>query len=843
MGKVRIARHRYSWEEEGTRRTKPWFLRLWFLVPALLLISGLVAGLVVYGWMVSEFSARANSFDLEKLPKMESASIILDRSGQQIGKIFIQNRLPIPYEQIPKEMVNAVVAEEDNRFFEHSGVDYFGVLRAAVSNYRQGRVKQGASTVTQQLARNSFDLKERSYRRKLLEMFVARRIEEHLTKEKIMELYLNRVYFGSGFYGVESAARGYFGKPAKDLTVGECAMLAGLLKSPNALSPWNNLKGAKKVRDFVLMRMREMHLITREEYQGALESSLSVRKRTNPNRVSYAIDLVRQQAIAALGFDRAMNDGVRIHTTLDARLLQVAEKSLRSHLEAVEKRPEFKHLTYDAYRQANQKTELAAQRGEPVTMPAPGYLQGAVLAVDNATGGILAVAGGRDFLHSEYNRALQGRRPPGTLFTPIVAAAAYAKGIFPGDPVDDACIDNRYVMIGGENGILGEWGVERADNDYEGPMSSHEAVARGKNAAVVRLGFKTGLDDLDKVCKSAGIRSPLRDVANAYLGSSEMSLDELTLAYTSFAGHGTRPAKLFTISSITDEEGGILYENPSSRLPVLPAEAAYQVHTVLQDALFKSCAREAAALGLSTNVPLAGKSGTSYDFTDLWFVGYSSAVTCGVWVGFDKPQRVYRGAFGKDLALPIWSQVMNATLQSFPPKPLPIPAGLKAVEICRSSGLLPAEACRKTPGMIATEYATEAQLPIGPCDIHGGGVRNYSKDVDQDEWPRAAAAVDLTRVRPITVSAPTLLAQSDLYRAVNPVASGAAIDDGSIKVARATSPDGKDPGVQGSGEATNVAAALPAGEKEVRRAEAVRPMDLPTGMPVLTIPAPKPAEF
>ena len=812
-------------------------------MPAFLLIAGVVAGLAVYGWMVSEFSAKADSFDLEKLPKMESASIILDRSGQQIGKIFIQNRLPIAYEQIPKEMVNAVVAEEDNRFFEHHGVDYFGVLRAAVSNYRQGRVKQGASTVTQQLARNSFDLKERSYRRKLLEMFVAQRIEDHLSKEKIMELYLNRVYFGSGFYGVESAARGYFGKPAKDLSVGECAMLAGLLKSPNALSPWNNLKGAKRVRDFVLTRMREMRLISREEYQGALESSLSVRKRTNPNRVSYAIDLVRQQAIAALGFDRAMNDGVRIYTTLDGHLLQSAEKALRSNLEAVEKRPGYNHLTYEGYRQANQKTEAAAQRGEPVTLPAPGYLQGAVLAVDNATGGILAVAGGRDFLHSEYNRAIQGRRPPGTLFTPMVAAAAYAKGIFPGDPVDDGCIDNRFVMIGGDNGILGEWGVERADNDYEGPMPSHEAVARGKNAAVVRLGFKTGLNDLGKLCNDAGIRSPLRDVANAYLGSSEMSLDELTLAYTSFAGQGTRPAKLFTISSITDEEGGLLYENPSSRLPVLPPEAAYQVHTVLQDALFKSCAREADALGLSTNMPLAGKSGTSYDFTDLWFVGYSSTVTCGVWVGFDKPQKVYRGAFGKDLALPIWAQVMSATLASFPPKSLLVPAGLKPVEICRSSGLMPAEACRKTPSLIVTEYATEAQLSNGLCDIHGGGVRNYSKDIDQDEWPRAAAAVDLTRVRPVMVSAPTLLAQNDLYRAVNPVTSGASVDDGSIKVARATSPDGKDPGVQGAAEITNVASVLPAGEKEVRRAEAVRPMDLPTGMPVLTIPAPKPAEF
>ena len=810
-------------------------------MPLVLVVAGLLAALAAYGWVVAEYSAKADVFDLEKLPKMESASVILDRSGQQIGKIFIQNRLPIPYDQIPKDMVNAVIAEEDNRFFEHHGVDYLGVLRAAVSNYRQGRVKQGASTVTQQLARNSFDLHEKSYKRKLLEMFLARRIEEHLSKEKIMELYLNRVYFGSGLYGVEAAARGYFGKPAKDLTVGECAMLAGLLKSPNALSPWNKLQGATKVRDFVLGRMREMRLISREEYQNAVDLKLTVRKRTNPNRVSYAIDLVRQQAIAALGYDRAMNDGVRIQTTFDSKLQMAAERALRSHLEAVERQPGYNHQTFAQYRESNKKMEEAAQRGEPVTMPSPGYLQGAVLAVDNATGGILAVTGGRDFLHSEYNRALQGRRPPGTLFTPMVAATAYAKGVFPGEPIEDGCIDNRFVMIGGDNGILGEWGVERSDNDYEGPMPSHEAVARGKNAAVVRLGFKTGLDDLGRFCKAAGIRSPIRDVANAYLGSSEMTLDELTLAYTSIPGGGTRPSKLFTISRITDQEGNLLYENPVIRVPVIPAEPAYQVHEVLRDALFKTCSREASALALSTNIPVAGKSGTAYDFTDTWFVGYSGAVTCGVWVGFDKPQRIYRGAFGKDLALPIWSQVMNASLTAFPSQAPAVPAGLKPVEICRSSGLLVTEGCHKLPGMITTIYATEGELPAGPCDTHGGGVRSYTKDIDQAEWPRAAAAVDLSRVRPIPVNAPTLLAQSDLYRSVNPAMSlSTANDDGSVKVARATSPDGKDPGVSGP---TNTTVLLPEGEKEVRRAEPVRPMDLPTAAPVLTIPAPKPAQF
>lgn len=840
-----IARHRYSWEEAPPRR-KRWFLRWWFLLPALILAGGALAGLGVYGWIVAEYSAKAEAFDLQKIQRMESASVILDRNGQQIGKIFIQNRLPVPYDRIPKDMVNAVIAEEDNRFFEHHGVDYFGILRAAVWNYMQGRVKQGASTVTQQLARNSFDLHEKSYKRKLLEMFLAKRIEEHLPKEKIMELYLNRVYFGGGFYGVEAAARGYFGKPAKDLSAGECAMLAGILKSPNALSPWNNPKGALRVRDFVLVRMRDMKFISREECSGALQSNLNVRKRTNPNRVSYAMDLVRQQAIAALGFERAMNEGVTIRTTFDSRLQLVAEQSLRRHLLTVEQHPGYGHPTYEQYRAANRQAEEAAQRGEPVTMPPPNYLQGAVLAVDNATGGILALTGGRDFLHSEYNRAVQGRRPPGTVFTPFVAAAAYAKGIFPGEPVDDACIDNHFVMIGGESGILGEWGVERADNEYEGPMPNAEAVSRGKNAAVVRLGFRTGLDDLRKFCAAAGIRSPLRDVANAYLGSGELPLDELTLAYTCFPGAGTRPSRLYTISSITGQSGEILYENSPGRVAVIPPAPAWQVHSLLSDSLAKTCAREAAVSGLRQDTPLAGKPGTSYGFTDTWFAGYSPAVTCAVWVGFDKPTPIYRGAFGKDLALPVWAEVMKASLTLFPGAFPPAPSALKQVTVCRSSGLLPAKACLEKPGTTATEYAAAGQEPSQECDIHGIGVRSYARDVDQAEWPRAAAAVDLSKIRPVDVTAPTLLAQNDAYRSVNPAFRNSAPDDTTMKVARATTPDGKDP-LNASGTNAPAATVLPAlpadGEKEVRRAEPAGPMDLPTAAPAITIPAPKPAQF
>ena len=582
--------------------------------------------------------------------------MIYDRDGKELGKIFIQNRHPISLDKISPMMVKAVVAAEDNKFFEHHGVDYVGVVRAAITNYRRGKISQGASTVTQQLARNSFELRERTYQRKLVEMFLALRIEKNFPKGKIMELYLNRVYFGSGFYGVEAAARGYFGRSAKELNSGQCAMLAGLLKSPQLLSPWNNKEGATLARNFVLKRMKEQGLISGAEYKEQIGLPLYVMKRTNPFKVSYAIDYIRQQAVAALGFRRAMNGGFRIYTTLDSKLQRAAEQSVRETLSRVESRPDYGHVTFEAYRKFVQPIEEELNRGNLlIKMPEPKYLQGAVMAMENSTGGVLAMVGGRDFKHSEYNRATMARRPAGTAFTPFVFAAAYEKGIFPGEIVDDACIDNRFVMVGGDSGILGEWGIERAENEYEGPIPAREALAKGKNAATVRLGLRTGLDQVKKIASSSGISSPLRNYANAFLGSSEATLEELTLAYTIFPNGGLRAKQPHIIEKIENAEGKQIFKAEPQKVKAISAEAAWQVNEGLEDVLRVGVGSIAfTEFGLK-NVPVAGKMGTSYNFTDTYFFGYNSSVTCGVWVGFDRPTQIYRGAFGKDLALPIWT--------------------------------------------------------------------------------------------------------------------------------------------------------------------------------------------
>lgn len=798
------------------------------------------------------------------MDKMEAASVIYDRTGVELGKIFIQNRHPVPLSKISPLMPQAIVAAEDNKFYEHGGVDYMGILRAAIANYRRGKISQGASTVTQQLARNSFELRERTYKRKFVEMYLAQRIEKNFSKDQIMEMYLNRVYFGSGFYGVEAASRGYFGKSALELDVGQAAMLAGLLKSPQALSPWNNKEGATNTRNFVLRRMKELGLITGQVYDQEVNAPLQVMRRTNPFKVSYAIDYIRQQAVAALGFERAMNGGFRIDTTLDLKMQRVAERSMRDVITKVESLPGYKHPTFEAYRNSVKALEDQINQGNmTVKMPEPKYLQGAVMALDNSTGGILVMVGGRDFRHSEYNRATMARRPLGTAFVPFVFAAAYDKGIFPGSIVDDACIDNRYVMVGGDSGILGEWGVERPDNDYEGPITTRDALARGKNAATVRLGFQTGLDHIKKVTTDAGFSSPLRNYANSFLGSSEATLEEATLAYSIFPNGGSRPKTTFIISKISEASGNVVYKTPTSMVKAITPEAAFQTNAGLEDALRRGTGAVAfTSYGLEDR-PFAGKTGTAYNFTDTYFFGYDSSVTCGVWVGFDKPTRIYRGAFGKDLALPIWSKIMNASVEDLPANKLTKPASLQAVEICRVSGLAASPGCHTemtnpVTGAMETrpttylEWATATQAPSVRCDIHGGGVRNYAKEYDQEEWPRAAAAFDLATIRPIAMSEPTLIGLSDVYNSVRPdsqrfqdsIPVAKAIPVTSEESAPSAAPAEETPAAPPAEEsAPQPMATTPDGEPEVRRAESVTPLDTPLDKPAIQAQPPEPINF
>src|ERR1700693_5923292 len=340
---------------------------------------------------VADLKNQAATFDLNKLDQMESASVILDRNGKIFGQIYVENRQTIPYDQIPSDLVNTVVAVEDARFYQHHGYAPWGILRASLKNLTAGRVRQGASTITQQLARNSFALKGKTYRRKLVEIFLARRIEDNFNKQKIMELYLNRIYFGGGLYGAEAAARGYFGKSAREMSLAECATLAGLIKSPNRLSPWTDRDNSGEVRDYAPHRMRDLSLISRERCAAARAQQIVVSSRQNAQGQSYAVDYIRQQVIAAVGWDRAKNEGFRIRTTIDVDLQKVAEDSLRTHLDAAEESAEYNHQTYAAYAASFRKAKANGPAAAESEQPAPEYLQGAVIGLDNAPGDVLVL--------------------------------------------------------------------------------------------------------------------------------------------------------------------------------------------------------------------------------------------------------------------------------------------------------------------------------------------------------------------------------------------------------------------------------------------------------------------
>ncbi len=753
-----------------------WYRRPKFYVPILVVLVGLLGFGIYFWYLTSVLSVEAAAFDLSKLEQMESASVILDRNDKIFGQIYVENRETVPYDQLPRDLVNAVVAVEDNKFYQHGGYDLSGIIRAALKNFTSGHVRQGASTITQQLARNSFALKERTFRRKLLEVLLAKRIEERFGKQKIMELYLNRIYFGGGLYGAEAASRGYFDKPAKDMTLSECATLAGLIKSPNRLSPWTDKNASRDTRNLALARMRDLGFISRERGETAQAEDIVIGNRQSAQGQTYAVDYIRQQVIAAVGWDRAMNEGYRIHTTIDAEMQQAGEVSLRKHLAEAEQHPGYNHTTYDVYAS---RFKSAKQIAVPNQAVAPDYLQGALIALDNQTAGILVLVGGRDFEHNQYDRALQARRPAGTAMKPFVYAAAFENGLFPGSLVEDSALDNRAVMIGGTTGILGEWGPETEDNRYEGPITAREALAKSKNGATVRIGMTVGVDPVLQLCKAAGIKSPMRPFPATFLGSSEITLAELALGYTIFPNGGWRPGAPHILDRIEEKDGTVVWEAPknTARQMVIKPESAYEVHSCLVDALVSGTGRAAREKFGLQKFPAAGKTGTAYDFTDALFAGYDNSITCAVWAGFDKPQRIFRGAFGSNIALPIWVDVMNVANERYPAKEIPEPKGIQKAEICLRSGLLATDKCYdtvKTAGgdtvkkrTTYIELATSTQMPTEPCNVHGEIRTRLVRDLPASGFPRASLAVDPKQVQPISPKGPVLMAENDPYNAIH----------------------------------------------------------------------------
>ena len=611
------------------------------------LLLWVLVGVLYYLW--------ALTFDLSTIGQMPQRSAIYDRTGTFYSRTMGENRVVVPYDGVSPNFVKALISREDSRFYEHRGIDPLGIARAAVRNLLIGGMKEGASTITQQLARNSFPLGGKTFNRKFLEAAMAFRIEMEMTKEKILELYMNRIYFGSGLYGVETASQAYFGKPAADMSLSEAALLAGLIRSPNRYSPFNNLEASLRQRNVVLGRMEELELITHAEHEKALREKIAPRQRQLVNPLnSWAVDAILHELEQVVSPSKIDEGGLRIDTSIDAGMQQAAEQSLARRLAEVEARPDFRQQ--HAPPKPPKPTKglgkgIIPQPAPPAEPPEP--LQAALLAIDNASGGITAIVGGRNFAESKYNRALVATRQIGSSAKPFVYEEAFRKGVItPETPVSDARLSITELPPRSP-----AYDPQNSDGTFGGDLPAKEGLIHSRNTMSVRVGLATGLGTVASIMEKLGLAEDVPRYPSICLGSFESTLRNVTVAYSALATGGSR-LHPHLIEQVTDAEGKVLFRATRDRVPVLDRNAARATTAILTEVFTRGTASRAASLGLRK--PAAGKTGTTDRFVDAWFLGYTEGLTCGVWVGFDRPKTIMRGGYGAELALPIWVDVMQS---------------------------------------------------------------------------------------------------------------------------------------------------------------------------------------
>ena len=616
-----------------------------------------VAGLIAVFLVCVVYGIWAQTFNIKEVEHMTERSAVYDMDGKPYSRLKGEDRVIVALDDVSPYFIKALLAREDTRFYQHHGVDPIGIARAMVRNAIHLQLREGGSTLTQQLARNSFPLGGKTLNRKLLEAFVALRIERNYSKKQILEFYVNRIYFGPGFYGIEEASQSYFNKHAKNLTLGESAMLAGLIRGPTKFSPFKNMKGALAQRDTVLDRMVELKMITRAQADAAKNAKMSIAKqRPAPAQETYAMDAVLRDLYLVLTDEQIDEGGLKIYTTIDPQLQKVAQAATDNELRKVEQRPGYSHP-----KKADFTKEM---RDEGQKTP---YLQGAVIVVDNRSGGIRAIVGGRDYEESTYNRALLSARQVGSTFKPFVYATAFAHGLSPEAPVDDSQIRP------GEIRGAGNWSPANSDGTYHGPMPAAEGLIQSRNTMSVRVGNMAGIGAVQQTAEAVGL-GKIPDVPAIYIGAFDTTLRDLTTAYTIIPNEGIH-RQTYIIERVDDSDGNVIYRAPhiTAPAPGLSPQTCDTVSAVLQQVLDRGTAAASRSLGF--NKIAAGKTGTTNDYKDAWFVGYTKSLTCGVWVGLDQPETIMPRGYGSALALPIWVDVMNAaSSQRYPATPLPVSA-------------------------------------------------------------------------------------------------------------------------------------------------------------------------
>ena len=651
------------------------------------LLTAAIVGTAAAAWTAAGYAAAFTVSIVAELdragqvtsiaPRAQS-TLVFDRAGRPAFAFYVEDRIDVSLAQVSPRMIDALLAVEDRRFFSHYGVDPIRIAGAAWRNLRAGRIVEGGSTITQQLARAARLTPERTYHRKIREVLIAGRLEERYTKEQILEEYLNTVYFGEGYYGVEAAARGYFGKSAQDLGVPEAALLAGLVRSPSNDAPRVSPKRALARRNLVLRLMRSQGRLSQAEFEAARAARIPGAPHRSTGGVSasrgtgmYFQEEVRRQLVAMFGHERVLRGGLRVYSTYDEGMQEAAERAITERIAQIAKR-----------------------------RPRARDLQGSLVAMDPRSGDVLALVGGRDFAASSFNRATQARRQAGSAFKPIIYAAALERGYAPGT-----------LLRGLDTPIAdpGPGGLWLPGGEHERPeYTLRRALAVSSNRAAAQLLQQLGVSTAVYYAQRMGIGSELPLVPSLALGTGEVTLVELTAAYSAFANQGTvvRPR---LITRVDDHHGRTIWFAPDSRTQAISPTTAYLMSSMLSDVVSNGTAAAARAAGFS--LPAAGKTGTTDDYADAWFVGYTPRVLTGVWFGLDQPAPIMRGGFGGVVAVPAWAQFMRHATRGARAEWFKAPADVETVSICRLSGARAADGCREAPSTPPTPLLIDTLYP------------------------------------------------------------------------------------------------------------------------------------
>jgi penicillin-binding protein 1A len=621
---------------------------------------------------------------------------IFDREGRSLGDLFAEDRLVVPLEEIPAPMVAAVLAAEDRHFYDHWGIEIPALVRATVANLRTRRTSQGGSTITQQLARNLFLTHERTLERKIKEALLTIRLERIYSKDEILGMYFNQIYYGNGAHGAKSAAREYFGKDLAELSLAESAYLAGLPANPSLYDPRKRTENAKRRQEVVLAMMVRSGAVTREEADAAGAEPIEILsgdRRTM--QAPYFVEHVRQELAARYGEERLYRDGLQVLTTLDLEVQRVCEDALEEQLTKLEKMNRYKVV---------RKTATVDPQGPSKSTP---YLQAALVCLDTRTGEVLAMIGGRDFWESRFNRATQAKRQPGSAFKAFVYATAVEEGIGPSTILQDEPLE-----LSMPNGDV--YSPVNHGGTFEGPMTMRDALVRSINVPAVRTILTVGPKKVVKTAQRFGITSNLRAVPSLALGSSEVTLLELTAAYTVFPNGGIlhRP---WLVREIRDRNGAELERGRMESEEVLGEPVAAVMTDMLEEVMDRGTGYPARAAGFTQ--PAGGKTGTMDEYTDAFFVGFTSIYTMGVWVGFDTKKSIGHEMTGTAAALPIWTTAMKQIHEGKKGSKFDMPDGVVGRDVCLDSGYLVTSGCTHT----RREIFPEGKQPKELCPIHNAG--------------------------------------------------------------------------------------------------------------------------